>query len=119
MKTKTTENINKFGGLHFSAFSISGENGIRTHGTLLKHTRFPSVPLKPLEHLSFSYAMLSTSYLFYLQYALSICAPIGFPSSAAFCHSLHASLFRFNRYFACPRFKYELANLSFNVIALL
>ncbi len=31
----------------------SGEKGIRTPGTLLEYTRFPSVPLKPLEHLSF------------------------------------------------------------------
>ena len=30
----------------------SGEKGIRTPGTLLEYTRFPSVPLKPLEHLS-------------------------------------------------------------------
>ena len=30
-----------------------GEKGIRTPGTLLEYTRFPSVPLKPLEHLSF------------------------------------------------------------------
>ena len=29
-----------------------GEEGIRTPGTLLEFTRFPSVPLKPLEHLS-------------------------------------------------------------------
>ena len=29
-----------------------GERGIRTPGTLLEYTRFPSVPLKPLEHLS-------------------------------------------------------------------
>ncbi len=31
---------------------FSGESGIRTHGTLLGHTRFPSVLLKPLGHLS-------------------------------------------------------------------
>ncbi len=30
-----------------------GERGIRTLGTLLAHTRFPGVPLQPLEHLSF------------------------------------------------------------------
>ena len=29
-----------------------GERGIRTLGTLLEHTRFPSVRLKPLGHLS-------------------------------------------------------------------
>ena len=34
-------------------FFIGGEKGIRTPGTLLEYTRFPSVPLKPLEHLSF------------------------------------------------------------------
>ena len=31
---------------------LCGEKGIRTPGTLLEYTRFPSVPLKPLEHLS-------------------------------------------------------------------
>ena len=30
----------------------SGESGIRTHGTLLEYTRFPSVLLQPLGHLS-------------------------------------------------------------------
>ena len=29
-----------------------GEAGIRTRDTLLGYTRFPGVPLKPLEHLS-------------------------------------------------------------------
>ena len=29
-----------------------GERGIRTPDTLLAYTRFPGVPLKPLEHLS-------------------------------------------------------------------
>ncbi len=29
-----------------------GESGIRTHGTVLPYTRFPSVRLKPLGHLS-------------------------------------------------------------------
>ena len=32
-----------------------GESGIRTHGTLLTYTRFPSVRLKPLGHLSSRY----------------------------------------------------------------
>ena len=31
-----------------------GERGIRTPETLLEFTRFPGVPLQPLEHLSFS-----------------------------------------------------------------
>ena len=31
---------------------ISGERGIRTPETLLTFTRFPGVPLQPLEHLS-------------------------------------------------------------------
>ena len=34
---------------------FSGESGIRTRGTLLAHTRFPGVPLQPLEHLSNSF----------------------------------------------------------------
>lgn len=29
-----------------------GEIGIRTRDTILSYTRFPGVPLKPLEHLS-------------------------------------------------------------------
>ena len=29
-----------------------GERGIRTPDTLLTYTRFPGVPLQPLEHLS-------------------------------------------------------------------
>ena len=35
---------------------ISGKDGIRTRDTLLTYTRFPGVPLQPLEHLSFSFA---------------------------------------------------------------
>ena len=31
---------------------VCGERGIRTPDTLLEYTRFPGVPLKPLEHLS-------------------------------------------------------------------
>ena len=31
---------------------ISGKTGIRTPDTLLGYTRFPGVPLQPLEHLS-------------------------------------------------------------------
>ena len=33
----------------------SGETGIRTPETLLAFTRFPGVPLQPLEHLSFAH----------------------------------------------------------------
>ncbi len=33
-----------------------GERGIRTPETLLEFTRFPGVPLQPLEHLSFNSA---------------------------------------------------------------
>ena len=32
---------------------LRGETGIRTPDTLLGYTRFPGVPLQPLEHLSF------------------------------------------------------------------
>ena len=38
---------------HGSPQNLCGETGIRTPETLLKFTRFPGVPLKPLEHLSF------------------------------------------------------------------
>ena len=33
---------------------LCGETGIRTPETLLEFTRFPGVPLQPLEHLSFA-----------------------------------------------------------------
>jgi hypothetical protein len=35
------------------SFKLCGERGIRTPGTLLRYTRFPGVPVKPLLHLSF------------------------------------------------------------------
>ena len=35
---------------------VCGERGIRTPGTLLRYTRFPGVPVKPLLHLSKIYA---------------------------------------------------------------
>ena len=38
--------------LDLSGYRCGGESGIRTHGTLLTYTRFPSVRLKPLGHLS-------------------------------------------------------------------
>lgn len=34
-------------------FVLSGKSEIRTRETLLAFTRFPGVPLQPLEHLSF------------------------------------------------------------------
>ena len=34
--------------------NLCGETGIRTPETLLEFTRFPGVPLQPLEHLSFA-----------------------------------------------------------------
>ena len=36
----------------FTQFSFCGKKGIRTPDTLLTYTRFPGVPLQPLEHLS-------------------------------------------------------------------
>ena len=38
-----------------SARGFSGESEIRTRDTLLGYTRFPGVPLQPLEHLSNTY----------------------------------------------------------------
>ena len=35
------------------SINYRGESGIRTRDTLLAYTRFPGVPLQPLEHLSF------------------------------------------------------------------
>jgi hypothetical protein len=39
-----------------------GEGGIRTHGTVIPHTRFPSVLLKPLGHLSLMASSLLWSF---------------------------------------------------------
>ena len=36
----------------FIVLSCCGKKGIRTPDTLLTYTRFPGVPLQPLEHLS-------------------------------------------------------------------
>src|SRR5579871_4471344 len=44
-----------------SLFRNGGETGIRTLGTLLTHTRFPSVRLKPLGHLSRAGGLCSQS----------------------------------------------------------
>ena len=38
---------------YYLYINCSGETGIRTPETLLTFTRFPGVPLQPLEHLSF------------------------------------------------------------------
>ncbi|GAN69530.1 hypothetical protein Abol_043_012 [Acetobacter orleanensis JCM 7639] len=40
--------------------SNGGETGIRTLGTLLTYTRFPSVRLKPLGHLSGAGVVIAT-----------------------------------------------------------
>ena len=37
----------------FYILSFCGKRGIRTPDTILLYTRFPGVPLQPLEHLSF------------------------------------------------------------------
>ncbi len=41
---------------------VCGERGIRTPGTLLKYTRFPGVPIKPLLHLSKNGAIYKNFY---------------------------------------------------------
>ena len=46
-------NISNKDALNFLQKNLSREEGIRTLDTLLTHTRFPSVRLKPLGHLSF------------------------------------------------------------------
>ena len=40
-----------------------GESGIRTRDTLLAYTRFPGVPLQPLEHLSNNTSIKKTDVL--------------------------------------------------------
>ena len=49
----------------YSQFNC-GVGEIRTRGTLLAHTRFPGVPLQPLEHHSFGLRV--QSYAFFLKY---------------------------------------------------
>ncbi len=41
---------------------LCGERGIRTPGTLLRYTRFPGVPIKPLLHLSKNGAIYKNFY---------------------------------------------------------
>ena len=41
----------------FTVLSCCGKKGIRTPDTLLTYTRFPGVPLQPLEHLSKAIAL--------------------------------------------------------------
>ena len=41
----------------FTQFFFCGKKGIRTPDTLLTYTRFPGVPLQPLEHLSKAIAL--------------------------------------------------------------
>ena len=44
----------------FTQFTFCGKKGIRTPDTLLTYTRFPGVPLQPLEHLSKGFTTWST-----------------------------------------------------------
>ena len=55
----------------FSLTNYCGENGIRTHETLLAFTHFPGVPLQPLEHLS-----LYLIALYFLFENLARCSPL-------------------------------------------
>ena len=54
MLTTIYANIEGFFDDHFEVIlkPLCGERGIRTPETLLTFTRFPGVPLQPLEHLS-------------------------------------------------------------------
>ena len=54
--------------------NFCGESGIRTHGTLLGYTRFPSVLLQPLGHLSgliITYFLLRLCFIFPEKYFLN------------------------------------------------
>ena len=67
-----------------------GENGIRTRDTILSYTRFPGVPLKPLEHLSIRadaniriISVIATARTSFLQYLYCFCSSMRrFPSSS-------------------------------------
>ena len=49
---------------YYLYINCSGETGIRTPETLLTFTRFPGVPLQPLEHLSFVEAAMCVEAMF-------------------------------------------------------
>ncbi len=69
LKTKLTQQLHLFSEftgrlalfkeMPAACFGIGGESGIRTHGTLLGHTRSPGVLLKPLGHLSRQWLRMS------------------------------------------------------------
>ena len=50
---------------------LRGETGIRTPDTLLGYTRFPGVPLQPLEHLSFSGRKSRGSFRIYQMFGIN------------------------------------------------
>ena len=49
MRKRLKRDVNQ---VNYDLRPFSGERGIRTPETLLTFTRFPGVPLQPLEHLS-------------------------------------------------------------------
>ena len=51
--------------LSWGGFSFCGERGIRTPGTLLRYTRFPGVPVKPLLHLSWIFKIAAQNTKFF------------------------------------------------------
>ena len=46
--------------LHPLSFRSGGKGGIRTHGTLLRYTAFPVLPVQPLLHLSIAVVVRSS-----------------------------------------------------------
>ena len=58
-----------------------GESGIRTHGTVLPYTRFPSVRLKPLGHLSGAHRLAGQRGFFQVEDTVAL--PSGLPAWVA------------------------------------
>ena len=65
---------------------VCGETGIRTPETLLKFTRFPGVPLKPLEHLSLAHMRFKSNSATKLLQIIELCK--FFCNYFLFCHIL-------------------------------
>ena len=74
-KENTTLVINLF--IWYVLKDVCGKRGIRTPDTLLTYTRFPGVPLQPLEHLSLicrgnsRYALQNYSFSLYLTHKIT------------------------------------------------
>ena len=74
--------------LQIPFYFYCGEGGIRTRGTLLAHTRFPGVPLQPLEHLSYYFSDAKSIKIFLTKANFSTNGHIQIGSKFFFIHIL-------------------------------